>query len=183
MTTTTTTTAVPEPFPFTGLPALPVQDRSRYPRAQIIFQNAAVAITAGGASDQRWVVDCPLPQGYAYTLAECHLRIHGLSGDLALWNKSAAGRFFSIAPFPIMSIPFDGISLDDTMVSSTLNMRHFTFPDMPKSIIINADNVNMTVGTLEVGDAAMTGVFFVMLHQYDIEQANQVLVNTPLLTR
>jgi len=179
MTTTTTTTAVAEPFAFEGLPPPGSLERSRMPRGQIIWQNSAVTITAGGASDQRWVINCVPPVNFAYALGEVHVRVHGTIADLNNWDNACSARFTSARD----SIPFDGISTATVMIGSTLNLKHYTFPEMPPSVLLNPTILELSVGNQTDAEDEMTGQFYVMMYQYDISQAHHVLVNAPVLTR
>lgn len=179
MTTTTTTAAIAELFSFEGLPPPGTIERSSVPRAQVIWQAAATTITAGGASDQRWVINCVPPVNFAYALGEVHVRIDGTIADLDNWDNACSARFTS----PRDSIPFDGVSIATTMVNSTTNLKHYTFPEMPPSVLLNPSILELSVGNQTDAEDEMNGQFYVMMYQYDITQAHHVLVNAPELTR
>ncbi len=184
---TTTTTTDPDPvyFPFTGLEKGPSRIASPYPRGQVTFSTPSVAITvAAGGADQAWRINMILPIGYAYVLVEVHLMIQGAIADLAGWDTVFNGEINLTNP--VRAIAFDGISLGDTFSTSALDRRVFTFPDLPKDIIISDDGTaqaGFRIGDHTTDDGAMTGIVFGRFLQYDVEQAHHYLVQTPQLIR
>ncbi len=184
---TTSTVSDPDPvyFPFTGFEKGPSRISSPYPRGQVTFSNASVAITVAGAGeDQLWRINMVLPIGYAYVLVEVHFQIQGALADLAGWDTVFNGEINLTNP--VRAIPFDGVSLGDTFATTLLDRRIFTFPDLPKDIIISDDGTaqaGFRVGNHTTDDAAMTGIIFGRFLQYDVEQAHHYLVQTPQLIR
>lgn len=182
-TTTTATVLAPVLFPFAGLDALPSLDRSWFPRGVIAFESPSIAITAAGAGeDQLWTVAMTLPIGYAYIITDVHVRMQGAIADLAGWDKSIAGNFGDTD----RAIPFDGVNQEDVMVTTALDVRTWTFPDLPTAILINSDgttNASLTVGDHTTDDGAMTGSVFASFLVYDVEQAHHVRIHTPQLFR
>lgn len=183
MTTTTTSVLTPVPFQFSGLPGLPALEHSWYPRGSISFEDT-IAVTAGGASDQLWDIQCTLPSGYAYVLQEVHLALQGATSSLTNWDSSVTCGFGD----GVHNVPFDGINTTGgSFVTSTVTIQNWTFPDLPRLIIIATDpaiiSVRLSVGNNTIGDAGMTGLVFISCLQYDVEQAHHVRIHTPQLER
>ncbi len=184
-TTTTTTAPDPEIFSFSGLPGLQDLERSWYPRGYLSFEDGSVAITVAGAGeDQVWRINCVLPIGYAYILEDVHIWMQGTLADLAGWDSVMNGEL--IFDDPLRTIQFDGVTTGDTFATTTIDRRVWTFPDLPKAIVVASDaisQVGFRVGNHTTDDAAMAGGVFVRFLQFDIEQAHHVRIHTPQLVR
>lgn len=184
-TTTTTTDITPTYFPFTGLPGIEDLANSWIPRGYLVFEDSSVAITVAGAGeDQIWRIEMDLPIGYAYVLVEAHVQLQGAIADLAGWDLVMGGELVS----PGRSIPFDGLASPDgdVMVTTALDRRFFSFPDLSTTIMIASDGSATTIfriGNHTTDDAAMTGSVFARFLQYDIAQAHHFQIHMPQLIR
>lgn len=184
-TTTTTTDPDPVSFPFTGLPGLRVLEQSPIPRGFVSFENSSVTIAVAGAGeDQTWRINFILPIGYAYILTEVHIQLQGAIAEMADWDEVMNGELnWQAGP---RAIPFDGVSLGDTMATTTLDRRVYTFSDLPKTIMVvddAASQAGFRIGNHTVDGLAMSGSVFGRFLQFDIEQAHNWEVHTPQLIR
>lgn len=187
--TTTNITPVAVPFPYSGMPDIMGQ-LTGVPRGEVSFfvDNVEVPLTTGG-NDQRYNINCILPQGYAYVLRELFMLIHGTNSgnwsDVAIANLQDAETNSlrdNLMPFEMFT---NGLLETG---SATFARKAYTACQVPKQVLYPAApqegikleiiNANTTV------DQAVCNVQFnARFLQFDVEQANHFAVNFPAPVR
>ncbi len=185
-TTLTEDTIEPVAFPWAGVNDI-VGDRSAIPRGCIRFNGAGtIAAAATVADDQALYLHNFLPQNFAYVCTDMHMRIitltNGLDND---WNEPGYVSMFGRDGFLGWDLITTATSANDQQSSRAAQMYHAE--NITSEVIIppvgsNID-VFIAVAIQDLDKAAMTYNFHASYLQFDISQANNWAVNSPLYTR
>lgn len=186
---TTVTTLVPrmDLFGFTSLPG-GAQERSAIPRQEVVFNiiDGDITVAAGGA-DQSLTITCNLPINFAYALMDVHLGING--ADAADWSNTALGVWTDgDSSDRTIAALFEGTSKgvsQNTSSSFGAVTRQYTFGDKPGIILLpkNEPKLVVKVSNATIDGALMNCHFMARCLMFDISQAHNWEVNTPIPVR
>lgn len=174
----------------------PTQDlwNTLIPRAAIIFSVVQGAITTGGAgNEQKVIMNCKLPSGFAYAMREFVFFINDNddAGDVDDWDDQAyltlrddfAGESTSSW---VYAIGAEKPSVSAHTTVTNLNSAYKPInPLLQKLVIPRAAGglLQFTSFNLVQDGGAMIVNAFARFLQYDLNQAYRAIVNTPVPTR
>lgn len=159
------------------------------PRAELRFFGSEVLAATGAGNNQAITITIQLPPNFAYVLESYRLQLVGqnsatnpswspLSGLLAESN-TGNGRWSVPVQSPVPTAGFNG---------SAVPLTTWTVQDKPQIMIFDGTGggnslIQMSTLNATANDTQYVTHFFARFLVYDIAQAFNVSVNTPLLTR
>lgn len=187
---TTTLNPLATPLPFIApAPAIDLWN-TPIPRGEIVFIESAAAITiAGVGDDQRLTINCNLPVGFGYVMAETNMML--TSSDAAQWEAVCGFRLRDENGGNhrwTIHRRFEASATVITIGGSGKNRIYELVQNDPprKMVICNLaapGQLTVNVRNLTTNQAAGTLDFFTRFYQYDLNQAFRYAVNTPTLVR
>lgn len=173
--------------PYTGLPAS-VLERSAAPRADVIFKDNGVEVTAGGAGNtQRLAVACNLPQNFSYGFAEFHFSISTPTGSVNNWEANGLSIIVDAAAgrTSFINSPLFNRGVAD---SFSLPTRDYQIESKFSGILLPPANTSgakmaITLANLTENMPAGTLNYYIRFYQFDVEQAYHYRLNSPQLIR
>lgn len=189
----TTTTFTPDAMiqPFTTFPETFVE-RSRTPRAEVVFSIFDEDVTAGGAGSQFVSIVCSPPVNFAYALVDCYLSIDAADAtELGHWSNNAVCNL-------TQGNDNTGVAQEKCRVPGRSNgpqmdpkfQKGYNFDPLPGRLWRPTDRsaalfqlCSVMVANDTIGDAAAQAGCYVRFLQYDVSQAHHSGVNTSVLVR
>lgn len=177
-------------FPWRN-PPLEETAYSNLPAGEVRFGTISQTLTAPGAGNEQSVtMSCELPQNYAYVLLELYAAIAAPAAG-ATGNNFEPGAFGILIDAPASNVANQGVFFGDTAHGSTFFTNGvenlcWNFTRLPNLVLI----AGSTTGLLQCNfmnftqnETGYSITFHARLARYSINQAYNVEVNTPLLTR
>lgn len=187
---TTATTLTPEGknFPLIGLTRYDYP--SNYiPRSELLFTIQAGAVTVAGAGeDQRLIVNCNLPRGWAYVLLEASMRVGGV--DVADWDDCATCELYDDNGSGLnkkfiahMQFCTDGIShTSTTLPQKTYALAH-AIGKVFKCDGSSFGRFQTIIMNTTVDGTVMAVDLYARFARFDLEQAHHYAVSTTVPVR
>jgi len=177
---TTTVTPTPMLNPFQGLGDMGL-DRSRVPRADVVFSEKNTLIASPGAgNNSRIHVSCILPPNFAYAVAEIDVLVYGAPST---WNATGAAQM-SIAGGATIPMELLSHGVSDANANGR-NVYHC--PTISKAMVVPNDqsisSLLLVLDNQSDNSVAAALTFYVRFYQYNIEQVHHYNPNSPQLTR
>ena len=190
---TVTTTIKPTQalFSFAGI-VDPYAVATNFPRGQIqcSAQNSAIALSGAG-DNQRLLIRIDLPMSYGYVMTDFCVAIQSETGGTNNFGSQALLDMYNALGTAdrTKDVPIGATSQGNANGGPSNNEVKYYRPFCPyKGIIIGAEpqeqiRVEFDIFNETANDAAYTCDFEGNFLQFDIEQLNDVVVNTPQLVR
>lgn len=173
---------------YSGIPAVDDQNNI-YPRGRIDFRDQDVAITAKGAGDRkRILISCSLPANFAYTYENCYVALDDtIAADIDNYDDlgTAVLQEESGIDIQIGTLKSDGSHFFENFATAKTWELQNPFNEVffnrvgnnPLFIcyLYDSDGTNAT--------SAITLTYHFTFLQYDIRQAEHVVVNAPFPVR
>lgn len=193
---TDTTTIVPVEtlFPYSGVTEL-LQNRSDFPRAEIIHARRDVTIPLTGVGDDSFVtIEGFLPLNFSYALTDLYFMIESAAGATNNYETSLSMSFqdslFTVAgagrTWELYLPNFARPALSTVLSTQVLT---YEFPMVPSFIMRPPDGhqIGYTLGLINAttNDTAYNANFFARFQQFDINQSHSAIANlqTPIRGR
>lgn len=188
-TTLTALTATQTIIPYVGGANIDFQ-LTGIPRAEMIFSLSDAVITiAGSGEDQAVVITCTLPTQFAYVFAECSVLNFQIEDatDIADWDDICVCRIRNQGK-NAWKYSFDMFSRG-VYQTSTVNFDrsyHLANNHPLQKVIVPGTSCNLTLQFFNPvidGKAGIIQGFFCRFWVFDVNQAQQWPVNTPVPVR
>lgn len=164
-----------------------MREVSKFPRAEVRFYDKQTMALAGAGDNQAFYTNLVLPSGYAYVLDTIRVLFQGVGGANPQ-NWTALGGAFANAQGPIKEYEIP-IHADPYLYANTAGHNGVIWEtqDPPKTILIPRGDEKcvgfMSAYNTVAADAQYSCTTFGRFLMYDINQAFDNEVNTPVLTR
>ncbi len=163
------------------------------PRGEILFARRNTGVNPGVGDTSQYKMTGILPLNFAYVLVDCYAWARGNSSGTPWENVATVevteGIFAVDSKFsgePNISIGLQGTPLASVNTATELFQGFVPTSPLPKVLLkaVKADQaLNMTFRLRQLETAEMTASIYIRFLIYDISQANDHSMQSPILTR
>lgn len=174
-------------FPFTGF--TPQSDRTSDARAEVVAFISGGSITLSGVGDtQRLLVTIDMPLNFAYVITDFLMELVSTAGDVFGFAADGQALLLTSTSGAIVTIPLGVVSDGVAENAVTVDSRSYHLAGKWSGVMIpdtSSDQIRLQV--VMANPTTNQGAYTIQLAarflQYDIMQAHDLRVNTPIPVR